>query len=440
MRDVYTKNNNISEVVKLDLCTGCGTCVSVCPVECIQMQEDIKKGIYVPQVDESKCIYCGLCLKVCPGLSINFDLLNMQIFNKIPANNLLGNYIHCYIGYSVDHYIRYNSSSGGLITALLCFMLEENIIDGALVTVMDCENPLRPRVILATSRKEIISSSGSKYCPVPLNASLKKVLKLNGSFAMVGLPCHVHGVRKFAILNERIKEKIKYIFGLFCANTVTFLGTEYFLGKYNIRKNDISKIRYRGEGWPGFITVTTKDGTRYKIRRGPSEKNLLYKAIYSSAFHYDFIPYRCLLCPDQTNLLADISFGDAWLPELLRFKSAGFSVVVSRTKKGQEILNKALKRKVIKLIKIDEKTFSRTGNFRFKSHVGGRIQILKRLKKPVPFFIEKNLRMHAGIIDYLHFLFYLPSFISERRGIWRILPIIALFRTCISKYIKLRIS
>jgi len=54
------------------------------------------------------------------------------------------------------------------------------------------------------------------------------------------------------------------------------------------------------------------------------------------------------MCPDQTNELADISVGDAWLPELGHERN-GESVVVARTKKGEEILNLASSAGVISL-------------------------------------------------------------------------------------------
>jgi NAD-dependent dihydropyrimidine dehydrogenase PreA subunit len=43
-----------------DLCTGCGECVDICPVDAIAMDGDF------PNVDREWCIGCGLCLKPCP--------------------------------------------------------------------------------------------------------------------------------------------------------------------------------------------------------------------------------------------------------------------------------------------------------------------------------------------------------------------------------------
>lgn len=43
-----------------ELCSGCGQCANDCPLEIIEMAEDL------PVIDESICIGCGVCLLHCP--------------------------------------------------------------------------------------------------------------------------------------------------------------------------------------------------------------------------------------------------------------------------------------------------------------------------------------------------------------------------------------
>jgi len=184
--------------VDSETCTGCGTCIAMCPNSAIRMT--LKKGRYIPHINNELCNQCGICHEVCPGHSVDFKELNFAIFGKEPKDILIGNYERCYIGHSTDTSIRYNSSSGGLVTALLVFAIEERIIDGALVTKMNDKNPLEPKVFIARSKEEIISASKSKYCPVPANITLKEILKEDGKFAVVGLPCHIHGIRKAELI------------------------------------------------------------------------------------------------------------------------------------------------------------------------------------------------------------------------------------------------
>lgn len=48
-------------------CTGCGICVSICPVEAIEL---IKGRAVV----SDECIVCGQCLAQCPEGAISLDL------------------------------------------------------------------------------------------------------------------------------------------------------------------------------------------------------------------------------------------------------------------------------------------------------------------------------------------------------------------------------
>ncbi len=50
-------------IIKVDLCTGCETCVSECPFGALEMKGD------APVVNE-KCTLCGTCVDVCPAYAI----------------------------------------------------------------------------------------------------------------------------------------------------------------------------------------------------------------------------------------------------------------------------------------------------------------------------------------------------------------------------------
>lgn len=320
----------ISSVVEDNLCTGCGTCVALCPNEAIRMVIDEKKGIYVPELDEGKCNNCGICFKVCPGHEVDFKGLNLEIFGTEPEDILIGNYLNCYTGHATDYDIRYNSSSGGLVTALLIHALEGGIIDGALVTRMKKNNPLEPEPFIARTKEAIISASKSKYCPVPANIALKEILESEEGerFAVVGLPCHINGIRKAEQINKTLKEKISLHIGIFCGHSSNFLGTEFLLSRSRIKKEDVKNLSYRGGGWPGSL----------KIRLQRSEMLMPYPDWWNSSFGlYFFAPTRCLLCSDGVCELADISFGDAWLPELSDDK-IGKSIIISKRGMGGGIV------------------------------------------------------------------------------------------------------
>jgi coenzyme F420 hydrogenase subunit beta len=328
----------IESVVKNSLCTGCGTCAGICQQNAISMVIDKRQGIYIPSLDKTKCIDCGICFSVCPGSEVDFKSLNIEFFGKEPNDQLIGNYLNCYTGYSSNYDIRYNSSSGGLVTQLLLVALEEGLIDGALVTKMNKNNPLEPEPFIARTKEEIIEASQSKYCPVPANIALREILQNEGKYAIVGLPCHIHGLRKAARINKYLRNRVILYFGLLCNHSPSFHATDMLLKRHNIKQKEIHKLNYRGTGWPGYMKVLAK--------RGEFQESL---DNYWNFLGLDFFtPTRCLLCYDHTAELADIAFGDAWLPEM-KSNTIGHSIIITRNENGEKILQKALSSKSLQI-------------------------------------------------------------------------------------------
>ncbi|QSH42065.1 4Fe-4S binding protein [Lentisphaerota bacterium ZTH] len=55
------------EPINLELCTGCGTCQDICPVDVIRM--DTAQGIPVIKYRQD-CMLCQLCVVECPANAI----------------------------------------------------------------------------------------------------------------------------------------------------------------------------------------------------------------------------------------------------------------------------------------------------------------------------------------------------------------------------------
>jgi len=404
---------NIRKIKSAELCTGCGTCAGICPNSAIKMIVN-SKGVYIPQIDNSKCITCGKCLSICPGYSVDFKGLNVEIFGSEPDNPLIGNYLNCYLTHSTNNDIRYNSTSGGLITQLLIFALENGFIDGALVTKMGDTHPLKPQPFIARTVTEIIKASKSKYCPVPLNLMLREILRTkdNEKFAIVGLPCHIQGIRKAERINNILKKKVVLHFGLFCNHTPTFLATEFIFRQIGFSKNDISKLDYRGEGWPGGMSINLKNGNKIFVPH--------FSPIYwGVAFNLFFFPTYCTLCSDKLCELADISYGDAWLPELANDK-LGTSLIITRTKRGEKILHKAFDVGVVYLKKVSIDTVLQSqGICAVKRRRKALMHLFTLFGKEVP-SINRELP-NPKFSDYLQAIFFhLLNNMFSRIYLWKL--------------------
>jgi len=336
----------------------------------------------LPEVDEERCNYCELCVESCPGHGVDFEELNFEIFGEFTNNVLLGNYLGCYVGHANDKDVRCHSSSGGIATSLLIFALETDMIDGALVVRMKKNRPLEPQPFIARTKEELLSASKSKYCLVSMNEALRQILEEDGRFAVVGLPCHIHGVRKAERACKILQERIVLRVGLMCSRTANFLGTEFLLEKMRIRKEQVIELAYRGKGWPGSMSIKLMDGSNLRI---PCVGWNAYWPIFSSFF---FTPMRCIMCPDHTNELADISLGDAWLPEL-KHERFGESIIMARTKAAEKLLTLASSAGAIYIRPVGPEKVkqSQAEPLKFKKDdLGARLTTLRSVGKEIPIF------------------------------------------------------
>jgi len=399
---------NIGEI--RDLCTGCGTCAAMCPREIIEMNVNRKKGIYEPII-VGECDECGVCIKVCPGVSVDFRELNREIFGYEGEDMLLGNHEACYVAHSTDEKLRYNASSGGMVTQILIHLIDKGIVDGALVTHMNPEKPLEPEPFIARTPEDIIEAAGSKYCPVPANIALREILREPGKYAVVGLPCHIQGIRKAEMINRKLRERIVYHLGIVCNHTPSFMATEFLLEKLGVSKNEVKSIKYRGEGWPGSLKIETTTG-----------QILLLPEYWGSGFGQLFIPPRCRSCSDHMAELSDMSFADPWLREF-EGENIGKTLIVLR--KDIKILDDLKKEGLCNLepIEAEKVLLSQLYNIYMKKKVHmidndlykGRFPEIDLIDKLISIFEPEKLRIPKKLIKIYMTLYSILVSLKARK-------------------------
>ena len=398
---------NIQKTIDNDLCCNCGTCEGMCPENAIKLVLDNDKIAYKPVITKTECIECNTCYLVCPGYSVDFNTINKFLYNKEPEDLRIGIYSNSYIGYSRNDDVRYNSSSGGVITSLLIYALEKGIIDGALVTKMNDDNPFEPEPFIAVNKEEIIEAAKSKYCPVPLNRMLNRIMETdNLKIAVVGLPCHIHGIRKAEMLKESLRNKIVLHLGIFCSHTDTFKQTYTLINKVGIEEDEVHKINYRGDGWPGNMVVELKNGIKYRL---PFQEAMSQHKLWINSL------YRCLFCCDLTAELSDISFGDPWLPKIMKKEKKGKSLMICRTKDSEKLLLDAFNDGYINInILPPEKVKMAGANMESKKKdIKCRFFIRKLLGKKIPEYNTKLLE--PGLTNYIKgfFVYFNTTLLSK---------------------------
>lgn len=316
-----------------ELCTRSGTCIGVCPTRALSVGEN-----RYPQLNVDLCINCGLCRKVCPGGDVNYRKLSELTFGRQNGSmDFDGHVEKTYVGYAGDARFRQGGAGGGVITALAWHLLRTKQVDGCIVTRMRPDRPWEGEVYIARTYDELKQSRQSKYTIIPVNTIFQELQKIDGVFALIALPCQIHGFRKVQREKSKLAAKIKIVIGLFCASSLEPYVAEEMLRIKGIHKNDIKNFNFRGGEWPGRIRAILKNG---------GIRNLHYSNFKDGAINYLmylYSPPRCQMCIDGSSEFADISVSDAWTRDAKGnyiFRSQ--SRLLVRTPAGSELIASAI--------------------------------------------------------------------------------------------------
>jgi coenzyme F420 hydrogenase subunit beta len=333
--------DNLRSVIRHNLCNRCGSCVGLSNGS---IRFGDRTGKYLPEIiSEPDDATAELIWKACPGKEFSFPEFRSQFYpSDTPFHVYTGPYKQISIGYSTDPVIRRTSASGGALSAILIFLLEKKMIDGAVVTAMSPTEPWLSQPFIATSREEILQAAQSKYIITSVNEIIPEIANFHGKLAFVGLPGQIQSIRKLQAMQHPSVRSIKYIFGPFYGNTLHFSSIRGFLRSYGEKDyRQINKLYFRYGEWPGNMRMELKTGRIIELPK--------FHANYLIPFH---ILKNSLLCTDLSNEFTDISGGDAWAPTYEE-RGKGFSMVISRTEAGQKILEEMQKDGRIDLQPID---------------------------------------------------------------------------------------
>tara|TARA_B100000579_G_C22829390_1_gene855035 strand:+ start:956 stop:2332 length:1377 start_codon:yes stop_codon:yes gene_type:complete len=374
-------------------------------------QKKLVKKIFTEVINPGNCFHCGLCaglsknlfkmidsnsgpipklirkpnkndtsdlkkiVLACPGRGIPYDFLSKKLITK-KKSKIIGNYNSLYIASSNSKVVRQKASSGGLVRSLLIELIKSKKVDYVCILDEKKNKILNFDLLITKNIDQILNSSQSIYQTTPLLHRLKE-LKKNKKYVFVGLPEHIASLRILKIKYPKDFNHIKFLISIYSGTNMYPGAIEFYLkgnGVSNI--NEIRKINWRYGEWPGMLRIETKN-----------EKILSLKKFYYNYLIPFFISKNCLITPDFTGELSDISVGDAWSPKL-ESKGYGYSVAISRSKIFDKILIKLKKKKYLYLKKIDFKNTVRmhAHMIEFKK-VGSYLRIEKLKKKgPVPLY------------------------------------------------------
>jgi coenzyme F420 hydrogenase subunit beta len=305
------------DVVGTGKCLGCGTCVGVCPFNCLEY-------INGKPCLTKECKVCGICAQACPQYEWSLPKIESFVFGRErKPEEEFGIYRKLAITQAADTQILKICQDGGAVTALLLFALKEGIIDGAIVTKKEQEKPFYPCPTLATTAEEILQSAGTKYFYSPtILALIEAIKKKESNLAFVGTSCQIRAIRKMQMIGlKKYVAPLKLLIGLACSECFTYEGfmENHIHKKLGINPNYVKKINIKGK------MLVTHDSETVSIPLAETKQ---------------YARQSCRFCGDFSSELADISAGGLGLE--------GWTFIIIRTEKGEELFSGAERAGVIK--------------------------------------------------------------------------------------------
>lgn len=359
------------EVIDPGLCNRCGTCIAVCPEDCIEMPWPNLIPALVPGRD---CTSCGLCIKVCPGKEVHYDELSLKLFGRPPRyeDEYFGACQFYYLGHAADPVIWRRAAGGGIVSALAAWLLESGEVDGVILCGMSEDEPWKTVGKLVRTGEGVLENASTRYCIVPTNVVLREIREAKGKYALVGAGCHISGFRKMADVDtdREWDKRVALTIGIMCGGNVMPSATLHLIqqemGIEDLRQ--IKEFRHRGIGGTGAKSIL-KNGEKVQLRQhfGFQHQRMLlyYKA------------EGCRFCMDNVNELADLTVGD--------HDNRGEGIFCVRSERGAILVQRAIEAGVLEAKEIDYVTTLKSGaTFAYMKAIGASKEKVEELEAVIP--------------------------------------------------------
>lgn len=321
---------NLSEIVSNGYCIGCGLCAASAGGKVSMKFDDF--GQYQASLSEENKLENheeNLALKICPfsDEGPNEDELARDLFqNKCSVDTRVGFHSGLYVGHVVESNFREIATSGGIITWIASRLLQTGLVDYVVhVKKSDEESTVLFEYGISRTVEEVKAGAKSRYYPIEMSEVLSVVRSTPGKCVVIGIPCFVKGIRRLALVDPIVKDRVAYTIGLVCGHLKSKAFADMFGWQAGIEPGKIKEVDFR-------VKMPLGNANKYgtKVRGDGIEQTKRVDEYFGWNWKYNLFRYSaCDYCDDVFSETADISVGDAWISEYAK-DPKGNSVVVVR--------------------------------------------------------------------------------------------------------------
>ena len=181
--------------------------------------------------------------------------------------------------------------------------------------------------------------------------------------AIVGTPCEIMAASK---IQHYTDSPIDVKLGLFCMENFSYKYFGNLLKEYDLTMNDIEKFRIE----KGFVFLFLKTKETVKIPLSIAKR---------------IIRKNCNICVELTSETSDISIGSIGSDD-------GWSTIIIRTEKGEEIVNGAIEQKFVEAKELTDQQFELLNRIA-ESKINKNLEVIEKREffaRPVLYQREKS--------------------------------------------------
>jgi coenzyme F420 hydrogenase subunit beta len=305
---IFGPSELLDDVIKRDLCIGCGMCVNVCPYF---KNYRGKTAMLFPCT-----LSQGRCYAHCPKTEVDLDALARFYWDRAYDGAPLGRFERI-LAARAGEKVSGRFQGGGTVSALISYALAQQMVNGAVLTGTDGITPV-PRMVTDPAR--VVECAGSKFSAAPTLSAMNAAVREGARrLAVVGTPCQMTAVAQMRMNPlglDDFEDPAALTIGLFCNWALDHRQLTAYLSE----RLDISGITAMDIPPPPAEVLVVK--TEGEERRFPLEEIR------------QLIPKTCFICPDMTAEWSDVSVG-------MYEGRPGWNTLLVRTRSGIELVDRA---------------------------------------------------------------------------------------------------
>lgn len=364
----------LTTVVNGGYCIGCGACTAVhnSPIS-VNLNNDgcFSAGIDLNTTpDQSN----AEVLSVCPfsDSSLDEDRIAEKLYaNSATYHDQIGYSLATYAGFVEEMEFRQHGSSGGMGKWILYELFKEGLVDTVIQVKQNIPTESDRRLYryqVSSNEKEIRFGSKSAYYPVEMSGILQYIRDNPGCYAITGVPCFIKALRLLSIQEPIFKERVHFCIGIVCGHLKSTRYADMLAWQKGIKPDKLNSIDFRKKipghkaKEKGVEVIGTNDTGQTISGVG------IVQEFFGTNYGHGFFKYNaCDYCDDVTAEVADVSIGDAWLPQYVN-DGKGTNAIIVRHPKIHKLIEQAISsgRLHLDLLTPDDIAQSQAGGLRHR--------------------------------------------------------------------------